>query len=269
MKRKAILEFSQKAFYQPTLEEYQQQVEAEATARILETRQKIQSADTQTDEDEEAKRLYLQETEDLLRRSRLAADLMVSAFFEGTNQKQREAKLEEFLAKLKIYDAEGLDVNPAWEGLVADAMIQAELEGKTRKQRQQKQQEYGGKLIGYETGWVNASEMWQISERLRTGRHAVIPFNWEDEFLEVFERENPGFDCIIGNPPFLNGTRISSIYSREYLDFITTEFPETGNRTDLVAYFFRQAFCKLRENGALGLVATQTISGSLGFGMIL
>lgn len=116
MKRKEILKFSQKAFYQPTLEEYQQRVEAEATARILETRQKIQNADTQTDEEEKEKRRYLQESEDLLRRSRLAADLMVSAFFEGTNQKQRDAKLEEFLAKLKIYDAEGLDVNPAREG---------------------------------------------------------------------------------------------------------------------------------------------------------
>lgn len=260
VKRKAIVEFSHKAFYQPTLEEYQQQVEAEATARILETRQKIQNADTQTDADEEAKRVYLQESEDLLRRSRLAADLMVSAFFEGANPKQRAAKLDEFLAKLKIYDAEGLDVNPAREGLVADSMILGELEGRTRKQRQQKQQDYGGKLIGYESGWVSSSEVWQISERLRTGKHAIIPFNWEDEFLEVFERENPGFDCIIGNPPFAGKNTIINGNAENYLLWLKEYYPESHGNSDLVAYFFRRSHELLRDGGSFGLIATNTIA---------
>jgi hypothetical protein len=264
VKRREILQFSQKAFYQPTLDEYQRRLKAEAeaetTSRILKTRQKIQNADTQTDADEDAKRRYLQESEDLLRRSRLAADLMVSAFFEGTNAKQRAAKLEQFLAKLKIYDAEGLDVNPAREGLVADAMIQAELEGGTRKQRQQKQQEYGSKLIGYESGWVNASELWQISERLRTGKYAVIPFNWEDEFLEVFERENPGFDCIIGNPPFAGKNTIISGNAENYLLWLKEYYPESHGNSDLVAYFFRKSHELLREGGSFGLIATNTIA---------
>lgn len=29
------------------------------------------------------------------------------------------------------------------------------------------------------------------------------PFNWEEEFPEVFNRDNPGFDVIIGNPPYI------------------------------------------------------------------
>ncbi|HEY9695842.1 MAG TPA: DNA methyltransferase [Trichocoleus sp.] len=262
VKRQEILQFSQKAFYQPTLDEYRQrvEVEAEATARILETRRRIQNEDTQTDADEEAKRLYLKETEDLLRRSRLAADLMVSAFFEGTNAKQREAKLEQFLAKLKIYDAEGLDINPAREVLFADAMIQSELEGGTRKQRQQKQQEYGSKLIGYESGWVNASELWQISERLRTGEHGVIPFNWEDEFLEVFDRENPGFDCIIGNPPFAGKNTIINGNAENYLLWLKEHYPESHGNSDLVAYFFRRSHELLRKGGSFGLIATNTIA---------
>ena len=35
------------------------------------------------------------------------------------------------------------------------------------------------------------------------------PFHWALEFPEVFERENGGFDAIVGNPPFLGGSRIS------------------------------------------------------------
>ena len=30
----------------------------------------------------------------------------------------------------------------------------------------------------------------------------VTAFHWEFEFPEVFERENPGFDAVVGNPPF-------------------------------------------------------------------
>ncbi len=33
----------------------------------------------------------------------------------------------------------------------------------------------------------------------------VTPFHWEIEFPEVFDRENPGFDAFVGNPPFLGG----------------------------------------------------------------
>ena len=259
--RKQILAFDRQASYQLTLDDHQRQLEVESRKQqILATRQKIQDADTQTDEDEVTKRLYLQESEDLLRRSRLAADLMVSAFFEGTNAKQREAKLQNFLAKLKIYDAEGLDVNPAREGLVADVMIGADLEGKTASQRQQKRQEYGGKLVGYEAGWVNASEVLQISERLRTGQRAVIPFNWEDEFLEVFERENPGFDCIIGNPPFAGKNTIINGHAENYLVWLKENYPESHGNSDLVAYFFRRSHQLLREGGTLGLIATNTIA---------
>ncbi|WP_088892360.1 Eco57I restriction-modification methylase domain-containing protein [Leptolyngbya ohadii] len=262
--RQQILAFDRQASYQLTLDDHQRQLEklkAEARKQhILETRQKIQDADTQTDEDEVTKRRYLQESEDLLRRSRLAADLMVLAFFEGTNAKQREAKLQDFLAKLKIYEAEGLDVNPAREGLVADVMIEAELEGKTRRQRQQKQREYGGKLVGYEAGWVNASEVLQISERLRSGKQAVIPFNWEDEFLEVFERENPGFDCIIGNPPFAGKNTITSGNAENYLHWLKEHYPESHGNSDLVAYFFRRSHNLLRDGGSFGLIATNTIA---------
>jgi len=35
---------------------------------------------------------------------------------------------------------------------------------------------------------------------LRAGDHPIAPFHWEIEFPEVFGRDNPGFDLIVGNP---------------------------------------------------------------------
>ena len=43
-----------------------------------------------------------------------------------------------------------------------------------------------------------------------TASQPLVPFHWEIEFPEVFERENPGFDAVVGNPPFLGGTQALS-----------------------------------------------------------
>ena len=88
----------------------------------------------------------------------------------------------------------------------------------------------------------------------------LVPFHWPLEFPEVFEGDNPGFDAFVGNPPFLGGTRISTNYGSEFLDWLTTTFEDTGNRTDLVAYFFRRAFNYLRDGGTMGFIATNTIA---------
>src|SRR5208283_4696408 len=44
---------------------------------------------------------------------------------------------------------------------------------------------------------------------LRGGPHPVVPFHWEIEFPEVFDRANGGFDAFVGNPPFMGGSKIS------------------------------------------------------------
>lgn len=88
----------------------------------------------------------------------------------------------------------------------------------------------------------------------------LAPFHWQLEYPEVFERINTGFDGLVGNPPFLGGTKISGALSSEYLAWLKVRWPEGGNRTDLVAYFFRQAYSLCRTCGAFGFVATNTIA---------
>lgn len=104
---------------------------------------------------------------------------------------------------------------------------------------------------------------WDLLEAKATcfrSQHGWRPFHWEIEFPEVFGRETPGFDAIVGNPPFLGGTRIATELSKDYIDYLKTLFEETGDRTDLVGYFFRRAFSVLRQGGSMGLVASNTIA---------
>ena len=88
----------------------------------------------------------------------------------------------------------------------------------------------------------------------------LVPFHWEIEFPEVFDRKPPGFDVIVGNPPFLGGTRISSTLGRQFLDWLLNSHEEAHGNADIVAHFFRRAFFFVRTGGTFGLIATNTIA---------
>ncbi|MBD2233736.1 Eco57I restriction-modification methylase domain-containing protein [Phormidium tenue] len=191
-------------------------------------RTQIQALDTRTDADAEEKLAQWQRAERELEEAKLIGDVKIAAFFAGKSKKDREAKLSEYA-----------DLVRTWRQSVytqGDPSTHSPIDASTY------------------------SPLTEIQNSIRNAEKPITPFNWEIEFPEVFDRENPGFDAIVGNPPFLGGTLISGSSSKEYLDWITNVFPETGNRTDLVAYFFRRAFDLIRKEAALGLVATNTIS---------
>lgn len=100
----------------------------------------------------------------------------------------------------------------------------------------------------------------KVVNNLRSGDRPVMPFHWEIEFPEVFGRDNPGFDAIVGNPPFLGAKGISGSYSSMYLNWLSTTFQKTSGQVDLVAYFFRMAFILIRREGTFGLIGTRTIA---------
>jgi hypothetical protein len=85
------------------------------------------------------------------------------------------------------------------------------------------------------------------------------PFHWQLEFPEVFLRERPGFDAILGNPPFGGKNTILDSNGEPYIKLLQTLNPHAHGNSDLVAYFFLRAASILREGGTFGLVATNTI----------
>lgn len=96
-------------------------------------------------------------------------------------------------------------------------------------------------------------------EGLRGGRLPVTPFHWQIEFPEVFDRDNPGFDIIVGNPPFAGKNTLINGNRAGYVDWLKTLHAASHGNADLVAHFFRRAFDLLRRDGAFGLIATNTI----------
>ncbi len=82
-------------------------------------------------------------------------------------------------------------------------------------------------------------------------------FHWFIEFPEVFEKG--GFDCILGNPPFLGGQKLTGNYGESFLEFIKHEFAPIA-AVDLVTYFFRRIFSILKPGGFQSLISTNTIA---------
>ena len=97
-------------------------------------------------------------------------------------------------------------------------------------------------------------------EERRHGNPPLAPFHWEIELPEVFDRENPGFDAFVGNPPFAGKNALAAGNVAHYPDWLKTLHEGSHGNADLVAHFYRRAFDLVRDGGALGLIATNTIA---------
>jgi hypothetical protein len=85
--------------------------------------------------------------------------------------------------------------------------------------------------------------------------------HWPIEFPEVFMRERPGFDAIVGNPPFSGGKKISGVQGDSYREFLVRYHASSARGVaDLVAYFFLAGGKLVAREGSLALLATNTIS---------
>ncbi|MFI1929351.1 Eco57I restriction-modification methylase domain-containing protein [Streptomyces sp. NPDC020330] len=87
------------------------------------------------------------------------------------------------------------------------------------------------------------------------------PLHWILAVPDVMERG--GFDAVVGNPPFLGGTKISGATGGNFRDWLRNVLAEGeggSGRADMVAYFFLRAATLLTRRGNIGLIATNTIA---------
>ena len=139
--------------------------------------------------------------------------------------------------------------------LFGDLATAAFFDGAKPKEREAKRAEYADAIIG---GTAEHYRGW-LDER-REEEPPLAPFHWEIEFPEVFDRENSGFDAIVGNPPFAGKVTVAAANVARYPDWLKQMHEQSHGNADLVAHFFRRAFNLVREGSAFGLIATNTIA---------
>ena len=76
-------------------------------------------------------------------------------------------------------------------------------------------------------------------------------FVWELEFSEIFKGENPGFDIVIGNPPYVRNEKIKDI--KPYLE---THYKTYQGNADLYVYFFEKGLKILKDNGIFAFICS-------------
>ena len=188
------------------------------------------------------------------------------AGFEALETEQRLKKASEL--RLRIREAP--DDTPDWElrrlwddarseasnvRLLGDLALAAFFEGAKPKEREQRRAEFAAEVSD---GHATRYRSWL--DELRDGDPPMAPFHWEIEFPEVFERESGGFDAVVGNPPFAGKNTVRAANVERYPDWLKELHEKSHGASDLVAHFFRRAFNLIRQGGAFGLIATNTIA---------
>ena len=87
------------------------------------------------------------------------------------------------------------------------------------------------------------------------------PLHWPIAFPEVFDvadSREPGFDAMVGNPPFIGGKKVTGATGTDYRNHVQTWIGAgTKGSADLVAYFFLSA---TKTSQSFGFLATNTIA---------
>ncbi len=77
-------------------------------------------------------------------------------------------------------------------------------------------------------------------------------FDWKSEYKEIIE--NGGFDCIIGNPPYVNVFNLPAAD----VDYYSAKYKTFKNKYDLYGFFLERGIGLLRNDGLLGFITSRT-----------
>ncbi|MFC0865680.1 Eco57I restriction-modification methylase domain-containing protein [Sphaerimonospora cavernae] len=200
------------------------------------------------------KRGILSEIDSETRQARLFADLLVGASLKYAIEQGKisdpEAAPE--VGKLRGFDRASLNAAHLASGVVND---EPGILPRAEESR---------------TAWLATDQV--------PGTFDRHPIHWPLVFPEVFAAEagetsgepgdavrprsaSPGFDAIIGNPPFLGGSKISGSSGLAYREHLVSAVARgTKGNADLVAYFVLRAHELLNTSGQTGLIATNTLA---------
>ena len=141
--------------------------------------------------------------------------------------------------------------------LIGDLAVAAFFGACKDKDREKLRNAYWNEAEGWRAGNNHRQHVECITQESRDGERSVPPFHWEIEFPEVFRKEHPGFDAMVGNPPFLGGKDISGAYGDNYLAWLLTADPGALGKADLCTHFFHLAGSRSRT---CGFLATDSVT---------
>jgi len=98
----------------------------------------------------------------------------------------------------------------------------------------------------------NNEEALKKLEQYKTSKSKPF-FLWKLYFSDVFKRDNPGFDVVIGNPPYVQLMRMdgAEVFSKE-------NYQTYSKSTDLYCLFYEKGVYILRNEGVLSYITSNS-----------
>ncbi|HEX9744298.1 MAG TPA: TaqI-like C-terminal specificity domain-containing protein, partial [bacterium] len=93
-------------------------------------------------------------------------------------------------------------------------------------------------------------------------KYRINVFDWKKEFAEVFKGDNPGFDAVIGNPPY--GWMIHPVETQYFLN----HYKAQDYQHDLYLLFLEKYEKLLMQSGLLGVIVSNTWLQSVTYTLI-
>ncbi|MDD2666607.1 MAG: N-6 DNA methylase [Methanocellales archaeon] len=117
-------------------------------------------------------------------------------------------------------------------------------------------------MKGDETEWKQKTNYKWFRDAVKIAEEKRF-FHWELEFPEVFfeagkEKENPGFDAVVGNPPYAPALKID-------VSFFKKQFICAIGEIDLYKLFVEAAVNKTRSEGSFGMILSHTFLAGKNF----
>ncbi|MBP7902064.1 MAG: N-6 DNA methylase, partial [Spirochaetes bacterium] len=85
----------------------------------------------------------------------------------------------------------------------------------------------------------------------------IKPFDWDKEFADIFK--NGGFDCVIGNPPYLYSA------GKENLDYLKNRYNFSEYQTDYYVYFIEKSTRLSKKSGLFSFIVPDSWLNSENF----
>jgi len=83
-------------------------------------------------------------------------------------------------------------------------------------------------------------------------RYRINAFDWEDEFPKIFSRKNPGFDVVIGNPPYVRQETLGEQFKK----YAKEKYETYAGTADLYVYFVERSHRILVSGGRFGMICS-------------
>ncbi len=107
----------------------------------------------------------------------------------------------------------------------------------------------GNSLIGPDYFAGRQLDLFGEEEALR-----VNPFDWQKEFKDILSRENPGFDAVIGNPPYVRQEALKALKP-----YFQRRYEAYDAAADLFVYFIERGVNLLREKGRYSIIVSSSL----------